>query len=72
MATAAQIRAERAAMGVAQDEMARQAGIPRSTYIRIEQGKRVVDVTQLARLCGVYRLPLSEFMQRVQARVRDG
>jgi DNA-binding XRE family transcriptional regulator len=65
---AAQIRAERAAASLTQDELVALSGIPRSTYIRLERGQRVADVSQLARICGALELPLSEFWQRVEAR----
>ena len=71
-ATAAQVRAERAALDWTQEQVAKASGIPRITYIRIEKGQRVPDVTQLARLCGVFRLPMSEFVARVEARVQAG
>lgn len=66
---AAQVRAERAAGGYTQAEIVRRSGLARSTYLRIEAGTHVADTTQLARICGVYGLPLSEFFARVEARL---
>lgn len=67
-AVAAQIRAERAAKGWTQKQMFERAGIPRSTYIRMEKGDRVADATQLARVCGALGMRLSEFWTRVEQR----
>lgn len=66
---AAQIRAERAASGLTQAEVITASGMTRSTYLRVESGERVADTTQLARLCGVFNLPLSVFFRRVEERV---
>ena len=68
-AVSAQIRAERAAAGLTQADVVKRSGIPRSTYIRIESGSRVPDVTQLARLCDSWGLGLSEFFRRVEGRM---
>lgn len=67
-ATSAQIRAERAAAGLTQAQMVELSGIARSTYIRLEKGDRVPDITQLARICGALDMPLSVFLERVEAR----
>ena len=60
-AVAAQIRAERAVKRWTVDEMAERSGIPRSTYYKLETGKRVADVSQLGRM--------TEFITRAEARV---
>lgn len=44
----------------------------RSTYIRIESGTHVTDTTQLARLCSVFDLHLTDFFQRVEDRMAAG
>lgn len=67
-AVAEQIRAERAVADLTQEQLAERAGIARSTYIRLETGKRVADATQLARICGALGIPQSVFWQRVEAR----
>jgi transcriptional regulator with XRE-family HTH domain len=38
------------------------------TYLRLERGDRVPDITQLARICGALGLPLSVFLARVEER----
>ena len=68
-AVAATIRAERAAAGDTQEELAAKAGLPRSTYIRLETGQRVADIQQLDRICTALRLDIAEFMRRAKARL---
>lgn len=68
-AVAATIRAERAAAELTQSDMQDRAGIPKQTYIRIEKGQRVVDVTQLAHICAALGLTLEQFMARVGERL---
>lgn len=68
-AVASQIRAERAAAGLTQAQMVELSGIPRSTYIRLEKGLRVADITQLARICGALKMSLSLFLARVEGRM---
>jgi transcriptional regulator with XRE-family HTH domain len=72
IATSAQIRAERAAAGLTQAQMVELSGISRSSYIRLEKGERVADITQLARICGALGLPLSVFLARVEERKPEG
>lgn len=67
-AVAAQIRAERAAAQMTQAELIKASGLARSTYLRLEKGERVADVTQLARICGALGISLSEFLMRVEQR----
>lgn len=71
-AVAAQIRAERAAAGLTQAQVYEPAGLPRSTYLRIEKGTRVADTTQLARILGVLGLRMSVFFARVEDRLHSG
>lgn len=66
-AVADQIAAERARRRQTLKEMAAAAGIPYSTYRRLELGERVADATQLARLCVAWGIPLSEFFHRVES-----
>lgn len=67
-AVAAQVRAERAAANLTQTQLFKGAGLSRSTYIRIEKGTHVADVTELSKLCGVLGIPLSQFFARVEQR----
>lgn len=49
--------------------MAERSGIPRSTYYKLETGKRVADVSQLGRMCDALGMTLTEFITRAEARV---
>lgn len=69
-AVAAQIRAERAAAGKTQAQVYEPAGIPKQTYIRIEKGVRVADITQILQVCTSLGIPLGVFMTRAEARAR--
>lgn len=71
-ALAAQIRAERAASGMTQAELIARAGMSRSTYLRIEAGTRVPDVTDLARIAFALGLPLSTLIRRAEDRLTAG
>ena len=72
LTVADQIRAERAGHRFTAEQMYTQSGISRSTYLRIEKGTHVADTTQLARICGVLGIGLSEFFHRVEARMING
>src|SRR5690242_12754095 len=68
-ATAEQLRAERAASGLTIDAVSKAAGMDRKTIMRLESGERGPSVAQIASLCGVYGLAITEFMVLVQGRV---
>jgi len=68
-AIAAQIRAERAAAGITQVELFSRANLPKSTYIRIETGKRAPDMTQVAKIAHALGIPVSVLIQRAEGRV---
>lgn len=70
-AVAAQIRGERAAANVTQAAVYEAAGLSRSTYIRIEGGEHVVDATQLARICAVLGITMSDLLRRAEERIGD-
>lgn len=65
-AVGAQVDAERSRRGWSQVELARRSGVGRITILRIEAGTRVANTTQLARLCGAFEMPMSEFFRRVE------
>ena len=67
---AAQVRAERAASGLTQIELYTKAGIPRSTYLRIERGTHLADTTELAKIMDALCISMSEFFRRVENRIR--
>jgi len=68
-AVAAQVRAERAHAGWTQVEMVERTGLSRSTFMRLESGEHVADVSELARVCGAIGVPASEFFRRIEGRM---
>lgn len=68
-ATAEQLRAERAASGLIIKDVAKAASVSAQTVMRLESGERTPDVRQLAALCSVYGLSVTEFMVRVEQRI---
>lgn len=63
-AVADQIKAERARRGLTQQQVFEPAGMARMTYVRIENGTRVADVTQLSRIAEVFGMPLGLLVTR--------
>lgn len=70
LAFAAQIRAERAAKGWTQDDLAKRAGIGAKTLLRIENGQTVGNVSQVADICQALGLTFVEFARRAEVRAR--
>lgn len=68
-AIADQIKAERARRGLTQREVYDAIDMARMTYIRIENGARVADVTQLAKIASVFEMPLALLIQRAEAEI---
>lgn len=68
-ATARTIRAERAAAGMSQADVIRETGFSRSTYLRLESGERVADVSQIASLAQAFGLSMQAFVGRIEERV---
>lgn len=66
-AIADQIKAERARRGLIQEEVYKPIGMARATYIRIENGTRVADVTQLSKIADLFGMPLSLLVARAEA-----
>ena len=73
LAIAAQVRAERSACGWTQAEAVRRVSgyMGRSTYLRLESGERVADVSQIAQVCEVMGIDFMTFMKRASERVVD-
>ena len=63
------IRAERAASGATQKELAEAAGIPLQTYIRYEKGTRDIPAAQLIQSAHALAMPFSTFARRLQDRL---
>lgn len=69
-AFAAQLRAERAAQDMTQDELAKRSGVGKHTILRIENGQRVMDTAQLGDLCRGLGVSLYEFVMRAEERLQ--
>lgn len=69
-AVAAQIRAERAASGLSQGAVFTAAGISKSAYLKLESGRNVADISQLAGICEALGLDLPTFFARAEARIK--
>lgn len=67
-ALAAEIRAERAALGMTQQALAEQTGLSKSTVVRIEAATRAADINQLAAIADALRMPLAELVERMTVR----
>lgn len=67
-AVAATIRAERAARGWTQDQLAEKSGVSRPTIARFELGERVPDVMQLYRLAAAFGLHTSALIEAAERR----
>jgi transcriptional regulator with XRE-family HTH domain len=68
-AFAAQLRAERAAANMSQDDLARVTGVSKPTIARIETGVRVMDTTQLATFCRAFGITMGTFALRAEGRL---
>lgn len=69
-AFAAQLRAERAAIGMSQEDLAAASGVSHSAIARIETGVRVMDTAQLGAFCRALGLSLATFAIRADERMR--
>jgi transcriptional regulator with XRE-family HTH domain len=69
LTVADQVRAERAAARLSQAEVMRKAEIKRSTYIRIEKGTHIADITELDKIMRALGLSMPEFFRRVDNRM---
>jgi transcriptional regulator with XRE-family HTH domain len=55
------LRASREYLGLSQEEVAQQVGLPRPAISQIENGNRRVDAIELAKLAKLYQRPVSYF-----------
>lgn len=70
LAFAAQLRAERAAAGMSQDDLVAATGISKSAIARIETGVRVMDTAQLGKFCRAFGISVATFAIRADERMR--
>jgi transcriptional regulator with XRE-family HTH domain len=64
---AERLREAREAKGLSQEEVATQLGIPRPAISQIENGRRRVEVLELARLAKLYERPMEFFAEQEPA-----
>jgi DNA-binding XRE family transcriptional regulator len=69
-ALAEEIRAQRRAVEMSQEELGKRAGVSRGQVVRIESGERVLDVTQVADFAAALNLDIITLFQGAEARVR--
>lgn len=70
LAFAAQLRAERAALGMSQADLAEATGVSMSAIARIETGARVMDTAQLGKFCQALGISIATFAIRADERMR--
>lgn len=67
-ATAATLRAERAAAGISQVQVADRTGIARTSYRFYEQGERKPDTVQLAQIAEAFGVSFSYLLGEIERR----
>lgn len=67
-----QIRAERAALGITQSELAEKIGKNQQTVMRYENGKRDIPVDDLALIGKAFGIGLIELLRRAEERIEQG
>ena len=68
-AFAAELRAERAAVGLTQVELAKRAGLSRSTLVRLEDEARQMNSDQMWQLCRALGVSIADFATRAESRL---
>ena len=69
-ALAAEIKAERAAIGLTREQVYTAGDMSRSTYARIEKGSLAVDAVQLSAIARVLGVPAWELWRRAEQRAQ--
>lgn len=67
-ATAATLRAERAAAGISQAQVAERTGIARTSYRFYELGERNPDTVQIAKIAEVFGVTVSYLLGEIERR----
>lgn len=68
-AIAEALRAERAASGLSQRELASRARISSPAYFRYERGDRSISVAQVVAICDVLGITFTQFARQVEERL---
>jgi len=71
-ALAQEIRLQRHARQITQDELAKATGLDRSYIISIEKGKRNISITKLAQIAAVLGLSASQLVSLAEQALVDG
>lgn len=71
-ALADEIRAQRRAIEMSQDELGKRAGVSRGQVIRIESGERVLDVTQVDAIAKALGVSMIDLFVAAEARLAEG
>lgn len=71
-ATGRQIKAERAALGLTQAELAEKIGKDKQTVMRYENGKRDIPIDDLALMASAFGLGPIELLRRAEQRIQQG
>lgn len=67
-ALAAEVRAERNALDMTQQNLAESSGLSKSTVVRIENGSRAADINQMTAIAEAFGIVPSVFLARVESR----
>lgn len=70
-AVAAQIRAERAATGLTQAQVIERSEMARTTYLRVEDGTRPVDMTQIEAISRALGISVTTLVARAEQRAEQ-
>lgn len=63
------LRELRTEIGLRQTELAERLGEPQSFVSKYETGERRLDILELREICKALRIPLSEFVERLEERL---
>ncbi|MDI3331447.1 MAG: helix-turn-helix transcriptional regulator [Micrococcus sp.] len=69
-AVARQLKAERAAAGMTQIQVAEKVGQDKQTVMRNEAGKRDISIAELGQLADVFGITPQELLRRAEERIQ--
>jgi transcriptional regulator with XRE-family HTH domain len=65
------LRRAREEQGLTQTEVAERLGQTQSFVSKVERGERRIDIVELRAFCNAMGLSTSEFVQRIEAKIRE-
>jgi transcriptional regulator with XRE-family HTH domain len=71
-ATGRQVKAERAALGMTQAELAEKIGKDKQTVMRYEGAKRDIPIDDLALMSRAFGISVIELLRRAEERIEQG